>query len=52
MNYEILPGEAEVLPRLMAGDRSIPAGRVRSDRALLLADAAAAAALGSRRQTM
>ncbi|HET9597646.1 MAG TPA: 6-phosphogluconolactonase [Anaeromyxobacteraceae bacterium] len=37
--------KAPVVPRLLAGDRSIPAGRVRSDRALLLADAAAAGAL-------
>ena len=36
--------KAPVLPRLLAGDPSIPAGRVRADRALLLADAAAAAA--------
>ena len=34
-------GKAAALGRLRAGDRSIPAGRVRSDRALLLADAAA-----------
>ena len=33
--------KAAVLPRLLAGDRSIPAGRVRQDRALLLADHAA-----------
>jgi 6-phosphogluconolactonase len=31
-------GKAEALERLRAGDRSIPAGRVRSDRAVLLAD--------------
>jgi 6-phosphogluconolactonase len=37
--------KAPVVPRLLAGDRSIPAGRVRADRALVLADAAAAAAL-------
>ena len=37
--------KAPVLPRLLAGDRAIPAGRVRADRALLLADAAAAAHL-------
>jgi 6-phosphogluconolactonase len=37
--------KAPVLPRLVSGDPSIPAGRVRADRALLLADAAAAAAL-------
>ena len=34
--------KAEMLNRLLDGDRSIPAGRVRSDRALLLADCAAA----------
>jgi 6-phosphogluconolactonase len=34
-------GKAEALERLRAGDRSIPAGRVRSDRAVLLADRAA-----------
>ena len=33
-------GKAEALERLRAGDRSIPAGRVRSDRAVLLADTA------------
>jgi len=37
--------KAAVLPRLASGDASIPAGRIRSDRALVLADAAAAAAL-------
>ncbi len=35
-------GKAGALERLLAGDRSIPAGRVRSDRAVLLADTAAA----------
>jgi 6-phosphogluconolactonase len=40
--------KAAVLPRLVSGDPSIPAGRVRADRALLLADTAAAAALPSR----
>jgi len=35
-------GKAEVLARLCNGDRSIPAGRVRRDRALVLADRAAA----------
>lgn len=34
--------KAEMLKRLLDGDGSIPAGRVRSDRALLLANAAAA----------
>ena len=32
-----------MLPRLLAGDRSIPAGRIRQEQALLLADRAAAA---------
>jgi len=32
------PGKSAALERLRAGDRSIPAGRVRSDRAVLLAD--------------
>ncbi|HLN92214.1 MAG TPA: 6-phosphogluconolactonase [Patescibacteria group bacterium] len=35
-------GKSAALERLCAGDRSIPAGRVRSDRAVLLADTAAA----------
>jgi 6-phosphogluconolactonase len=35
-------GKGEALGRLRSGDRSIPAGRVRSDRAILLADMAAA----------
>lgn len=35
------PGKAATLERLLAGDRSIPAGRVRNDRAVLLADTAA-----------
>ncbi|HZV54818.1 MAG TPA: 6-phosphogluconolactonase [Rhodocyclaceae bacterium] len=34
--------KAPMLARLVAGDRSIPAGRVRQDHALLIADAAAA----------
>jgi 6-phosphogluconolactonase len=34
-------GKSAALERLRAGDRSIPAGRVRSDRAVLLADKAA-----------
>jgi 6-phosphogluconolactonase len=34
--------KAEMLRRLREGDESIPAGRVRRDRALLLADRAAA----------
>ncbi len=37
--------KAPVLPRLLAGDGAIPAGRVRSGRAVLLADRAAAANL-------
>jgi 6-phosphogluconolactonase len=37
--------EAPVLPRLLDGDRSIPAGRVRSLQALVLADRTAAANL-------
>ena len=37
--------KAPVLPRLMKGDRSIPAGRVHADRAFVLADRAAAARL-------
>ena len=37
--------KAPVLPRLMKSDRSIPAGRVRADSALVLADRAAAARL-------
>jgi 6-phosphogluconolactonase/glucosamine-6-phosphate isomerase/deaminase len=37
--------KAPVLPRLIAGDDSIPAGRVRAGRRLVLADAAAASAL-------
>jgi 6-phosphogluconolactonase len=36
-----------MLARLRAGDRSIPAGRVRQDHALLLADRAAAAQMGT-----
>lgn len=35
-------GKSDALGRLRAGDRSIPAGRVRNDRAVLLADTAAA----------
>jgi len=34
-------GKSDALGRLRAGDRSIPAGRVRSDRAVLIADVAA-----------
>lgn len=39
--------KAEPLARMLAGDRSIPAGRVESARAVLLADPAAAAKLKS-----
>jgi 6-phosphogluconolactonase len=42
--------KAPVLPRLDAGDRSIPAGRVCADRAEILADAAAAAGLPPERR--
>ena len=38
--------KAVMLPRLYSADASIPAGRVRQDRALVLADQPAAAALG------
>ncbi len=38
--------KAAMLARLNAGDRSIPAGRVESDRAVILADAAAVSAQG------
>jgi 6-phosphogluconolactonase/glucosamine-6-phosphate isomerase/deaminase len=37
--------KAEMLVRLLDGDLSIPAGRVRRDRALVLADRPAAARL-------
>jgi len=37
--------KAPVLPRLVAGDRAIPGGRVRADRALLIADRVAAVGL-------
>ena len=40
--------KAPMLPRLRDGDRSIPAGRVRGERALALVDRAAAAALERR----
>src|SRR5512143_3791425 len=39
-------GKGDMLFRLRDGDRSIPAGRVRSDHALVLVDRAAAAGLG------
>jgi 6-phosphogluconolactonase len=39
--------KAAMLVRLQAGDVSIPAGRVRQDKALVLADRAAAAKLKS-----
>ena len=38
--------KAEMLARLSGGDRSIPAGRIRQDQALVLADYAAAGHLG------
>ena len=37
--------KAPMLPRLLSGDHSIPAGRVRADRAIIFADRAAAARL-------
>jgi 6-phosphogluconolactonase len=40
--------KASMLQRLVSGDRSIPAGRLRADRGRVLADAAAAAALRTR----
>lgn len=40
--------KVEMLRRLRAGDRSIPAGRVRSDEALLLADRAATGELAAK----
>jgi 6-phosphogluconolactonase len=39
--------KTEMLPRLQAGDALIPAGRVRRDRAVVLADGAAAGRLNS-----
>jgi 6-phosphogluconolactonase len=42
--------KAATLVRLRDGDRSIPAARVRQDRALLLADRAAAARLGTNQE--
>jgi 6-phosphogluconolactonase len=39
--------KAQMLQRLLAGDRSIPAGRVRPEQALVLADRAAAAGAGA-----
>jgi 6-phosphogluconolactonase len=38
-----------MLVRLRDGDRSIPAGRIRQEQALLIADVAAASGLGIRR---
>ena len=43
------PERAEALARLLAGDASIPAGRVRRDRAAVVASAAAAAKAGAAR---
>jgi 6-phosphogluconolactonase len=42
------PSKADALDRLMASDPSIPAGRVRAERQLVVADEAAAATLGAR----
>jgi 6-phosphogluconolactonase len=39
--------KADALARLLRGDRSIPAGRLRAERSVILADAAAAARIGS-----
>jgi len=39
--------KAPMLPRLLAGDAQIPAGRVRADQALVLADRTAAERLGN-----
>jgi len=39
------PSKAAALPRLVAGDPTIPGGRVRCDRAVLITDAAAAVGL-------
>jgi 6-phosphogluconolactonase len=41
--------KASMLPRLLAGDPAIPAGRVRADGALVLADRDAAGSLGNAR---
>jgi 6-phosphogluconolactonase len=41
--------KAEMLARLNGGDRSIPAGRIRQDRAVVLADSAASAGYGGPR---
>jgi 6-phosphogluconolactonase len=41
--------KAEILARLGGGDRSIPAGRIRDDHAVVLADSAAAAGYGAAR---
>jgi len=48
----VVTGEekAQMVSRLRVGDSSIPAGRVRAERALLLADAAAGAGLASSRR--
>ena len=42
--------KAPILPRLLGGDESIPAGRVSSERALLIADEAAAAELAAKQK--
>jgi 6-phosphogluconolactonase len=44
------PEKADMLLRLRAGDESIPAGRVRRDQALVLADQAAAGGLAAKHQ--
>lgn len=43
--------KAGMVNRLLEGDRSIPAGRIRSDRALLLADCAAAPGIASKHRS-
>jgi 6-phosphogluconolactonase len=41
--------KAPMLPRLIAGDTSVPAGRIERDRAILIADRSAAASLKEHR---
>ena len=43
------PDKAEMLVRLRDGDRAIPAGRIRREQAVVLADQPAAAALAALR---
>jgi len=45
------PEKAEMLARLLSGDRSIPAGRIEGERAVVLADRAAAARSGQTTST-